>query len=469
MTVSGASGYVYTANIQETQNNGLQIYVPYNSIVPTVSFYGGTGAKLVVNTSGLNLAPSIAGGYSLGTSALPFGTAFANSATILSTATSNSTNSGALQVVGGAGIGGNLNVGGSASVIATGATTNANAQVVINNNTVYNQVPVNTGTNLYIFGGSNQNGVGAPNILIQSVGNGAPYNPQIQMVSQQDGGAFGPLGVINFMGNVGGQNQSASAIIGYSPTSGGATVPGGLRFYTNNGATTTTTFPITSLSLQLDQNGNATFYSTSATVSTNTGALQVAGGAGIAGGLYVGGTVTATLFVGAFAGTITGAATTASNISGGTAGALLYQSTTGTTAFASISTAGYVLQSSGAIPQWVNIGPTVLNDISGQFDGSKTVFNLLLDQTVINSIVDSKDLEVVIGGQRLAPYVDILPYPWLTPYDSFKGFKVASNGQLIIYNAPYRGDTAVLTLRQQTTTRQKRKYPYSATTIAFGD
>lgn len=284
---------LYTANLQETQNNGLQIYVPYNSVTPTVSFYGGIGAKLVVNTSAQGLYPSIANGYSLGTAALPFGATFVSSATISSTAS---------------------------------------------------------------------------------------------------------------------------------------------------------------------------------TVSTTTGALQVAGGAGIGGGLVVGGTVTATSFVGAFSGSITGVSTTATNIQNGTSGALPYQSAPGITAFATISTAGYVLQSSGTIPQWVNIGPTVLNDISGQFDGSKTVFNLMLDQTVINTIVDSKDLEVVIGGQRLAPYVDILPYPWLTPYDSFKGFRVVgSTGQLVIYNAPYRGDTAVLTLRQQTTTRQKRKYPYSANTIAFGD
>jgi hypothetical protein len=42
--------------------------------------------------------------------------------------------------------------------------------------------------------------------------------------------------------------------------------------------------------------------------STTTGALQVVGGVGIGGGLYVGGVVTATLFVGNITGTITGAA-----------------------------------------------------------------------------------------------------------------------------------------------------------------
>jgi hypothetical protein len=224
--------------------------------------------------------------------------------TVSNTTVASSTITGAFQVAGGVGVGGDIYAGRNLSVIATGASTNANAQVTFNNNTVYSQAPVATGTNLFIFGGSNQGGVGAPNILIQSTGNGNPYNPQIQMVSQQDGGAFGPLGVINFMGFANGRNQSGSAIIGYSPSSGGTTIPGGLRFYTNNGATTTTTLPITTLSLQLDQNSNATFYSTSATTSSLTGALVVTGGVGIGGGVFVGGTVTATNFVGSFNGTV---------------------------------------------------------------------------------------------------------------------------------------------------------------------
>ena len=59
----------------------------------------------------------------------------------------------------------------------------------------------------------------------------------------------------------------------------------------------------------------------------------------------------------------------------------------------------------------------ILNDISNQFDGVKSVFPLMQDQTSINTIVDSKDLEVVVNGQRLAPYVTTYTYPWLTPYD----------------------------------------------------
>lgn len=111
---------------------------------------------------------------------------------------------------------------------------------------------------------------------------------------------------------------------------------------------------------------------------------------------------------------------------------------------------------------------TVLNDISNQFDGSKTVFDLKADQTVINTTVDSKDVEVVINGLRLTPYVDTYTYPWITPYDSFRGFRVVA-GKLILYNAPYRGDSSFIMLRPGSTTRQKRRYPFSATTVALGD
>lgn len=112
--------------------------------------------------------------------------------------------------------------------------------------------------------------------------------------------------------------------------------------------------------------------------------------------------------------------------------------------------------------------PIVLNDISTQFDGSKTVFSLLLDQTSINTITDSKDVQVILNGQILAPYVQELEYPWLTPYDSYKGYRIA-NGNIIIYNAPNYGDQCVMIVRSTSQSVQTRRYPYSATTITLGD
>lgn len=147
---------------------------------------------------------------------------------------------------------------------------------------------------------------------------------------------------------------------------------------------------------------------TNVSISTTTGALVVAGGTGIAGNLYVGGSF--------FRGTL----------------------------------------------------PSVLNDISPQFDSVKSVFPLKLDQTSISSITNSADVEVVVNGRRLIPYVTEQRFPWLTPYDSYQGYRVSS-GNLIIYNAPDIGDQAMVTIVSTSATVQTRRYPYSATTIAFGD
>jgi hypothetical protein len=116
--------------------------------------------------------------------------------------------------------------------------------------------------------------------------------------------------------------------------------------------------------------------------------------------------------------------------------------------------------------------PSVLADISNSFDGNKTIFNLTVDQANVTNIMDSKNLEVVVNGARLSPYVKELRYPWLTPYDSFKGYRVVSTSNtstLIIYNAPASGEQAILTLINSSSISQTKKYPYSAATIALGD
>ena len=119
-----------------------------------------------------------------------------------------------------------------------------------------------------------------------------------------------------------------------------------------------------------------------------------------------------------------------------------------------------------------NLLPSVLSDITNLFDTTTCVFNLTVDQSNVTSIMDSKNLEVVINGARLSPYVKELRYPWITPYDSFKGYRVVStntSSQLIIYNAPAYGDQAILTLINSSSSPQTKKYPYSAATIALGD
>jgi hypothetical protein len=114
----------------------------------------------------------------------------------------------------------------------------------------------------------------------------------------------------------------------------------------------------------------------------------------------------------------------------------------------------------------------VVNDITNQFDNFNCVFNLRSDQSNVINIMNSRNLEVIINGAKLAPYVGELRFPWLTPYDSFKGYRVRSSNtrsQVVIYNPPAPGDQAILTLINSSSSPQNRRYPYSAATIALGD
>ena len=128
------------------------------------------------------------------------------------------------------------------------------------------------------------------------------------------------------------------------------------------------------LSFITSSTGQVVIAATTVSNSTVTGALIVAGGVGVAGSMFVGGTVTATSFVGALTGTastatsaaiayslgntsttIVGRATTATNIIGGTVGQVLYQSAPGVTGFVGPGTAGQVLVSGGtATPLYQN-------------------------------------------------------------------------------------------------------------------
>ena len=125
--------------------------------------------------------------------------------------------------------------------------------------------------------------------------------------------------------------------------------------------------------------------------------------------------------------------------------------------------------------------PLILNVISNQFNAKKTVFSLRNNQTAVSSLVDSKDLSVVIDGRPLSPYITELRYPWITPYDSYRGFRtVRTSGNLkassatvaqslVIYNAPDIGQQATVTQINISANKQTRRYPYSASSIALGD
>jgi hypothetical protein len=112
----------------------------------------------------------------------------------------------------------------------------------------------------------------------------------------------------------------------------------------------------------------------------------------------------------------------------------------------------------------------VLTDISNLADGSRSVFTLKTNQTDLGltTVVDNKDVQVVINGRTLKPYVTEATYPWIVDSLSVKGYRVREN-RLIIYNAPDIGSDINITLRKTSVTKQIRRYPFSAATISLGD
>ena len=248
-----------------------------------------------------------------------------------------------------------------------------------------------------------------------------------------------------------------------SPTNGQQTVLNGITYTFNStdNAWVRVVGTLTSVN-------NLAISGSTASTSTTTGALTVTGGVGIGGNINFGGNLyqNGVLFTGSS--TSTTSTFTISNTSSSTStttGALVVAGGVGIGGNINF---GGTLYQNGVLFAGTGLSPIVINDISTQFDGVKTVFTLRQDQDSINTIVDSKDLEVVINGARLTPYVKQQTYPWLMDYDSFRGFRV-SGSNLIIFNAPAIGDSAAVIVRSMSASVQTRKYPYSATTIAFGD
>jgi hypothetical protein len=122
--------------------------------------------------------------------------------------------------------------------------------------------------------------------------------------------------------------------------------------------------------------------------------------------------------------------------------------------------------------------PQVLDDISNQCDGAKMVFRLTNNLANITSanIADSKNLQVAVNGLILSPWINTQTWPW---FQTFAGFPTRSPGyqvnttstsaNITFYRSPAQGSQVVLTIINNSSTTQLRKYPYSATTIVLGD
>lgn len=115
-------------------------------------------------------------------------------------------------------------------------------------------------------------------------------------------------------------------------------------------------------------------------------------------------------------------------------------------------------------------GATILDDVSQQCDADRCVFELKQNSLSLSfsTVVDSKDLEVTVDGNRIEPYIGQNAFAFLPAYDSYKGFRVREN-RLIIYNAPEVNSKITVVLKKVSTNKQIRRYPFSATTIGLGD
>lgn len=199
-----------------------------------------------------------------------------NTATILETTNSNSTNSGAFQVVGGAGIGGNLYVGGTiygtfSGNISGSATTATNSDNI-------KTIQRNTNAAHYLTFVDSDNSTAAYEALYTDAG--ISYNPSTNdltisgkaLVNSNTSSTSTTTGALQVVGGVG---------IGGNLYVGGEIVAEKL---TIQFTTVTTTLIQTDDVIQTLNTTNAT--------STSTGALKVSGGAGIGGNIHVGGSIT---------------------------------------------------------------------------------------------------------------------------------------------------------------------------------
>jgi hypothetical protein len=196
------------------------------------------------------------------------------------------------------------------------------------------------------------NGTNAPAYQSTLTVTGGTVN--VTSVTASSTTATGALVVAGGLGVGGDLNVGGTVTVGSGAASVSST--GDLTLTATGGNVTTTNVVIIS--------------NTTGVTSAATGALRVAGGVGVGGGLFVGGIITATSFVGAFAGSITGVATTATNLQNGTAGQVPYQTADGATSFYGPGTAGQILVSAGTS------APTYTNTAS-IYVGNAAVANIL--------------------------------------------------------------------------------------------
>jgi len=267
-----------------------------------------------------------------------FGDLKLNTILLTSTATSTNSDTGALVVPGGVGIRGSVNLQDTGQLV-----------VGVNLAAPLPDAPINTAGDVDSYFQVNvqniNSGINASSdlVLTADIGNDVQYFTDIGIANSNfaypDFNIANPLDSYAFANGGEWVLATSNPGKGFKFWTGGTTKPGtvGISTFTNTG---TLTVSISSL-------GMVIYAQTSAT-STNTGALQVQGGAGIAGDLRVGGTIYGNAV-------LSGSVNTATNLGFGTAGQVPYQTAPGLTSFYGPGTSGQILKSNGAAaPSYVD-------------------------------------------------------------------------------------------------------------------
>ena len=161
---------------------------------------------------------------------------------------------------------------------------------------------------------------------------------------------------------------------------------------------------------------------TNATAATGAGggALQVSGGASVAGNLFVGGTIFGTA----------GYATTATNLAGGATGSIPYQTSAGRTAYIDIGLNNYLLQSNGTTATWQNPSGLVIGTAANAANIAVTGTNagVAYYPAIVASINPATYYEQVYSTSTMS----IVPSTGVTTFSGTVQSSTSTNGTLVV-------------------------------------
>jgi len=277
---AGFGGDVWATNLTATSfivAQGGDVYLQTNGARISVS---GTTANILNDyVTTVNIANNA--------TAVSLGSTGSSAVTVKGTTQSSSTNSGALQVVGGAGIGGNLYVGGT---ITTTGDIAANGGDLTTDQTTFNLVNTNA-TTVNIAGAGTAVTIGATTGYTE-IRNATTVTNTTNATSTNTGalqvvGGVGIGGALYVGGN--------TVVLGDVAINGGDLTTDQTTFnLVNTNATTVniagagTAVTIGATTGYTEIRNATTITNTTNATSTNTGALQVQGGVGVANSVWIG-------------------------------------------------------------------------------------------------------------------------------------------------------------------------------------